>query len=462
MVGTPNLTLTVTPPGSGSTNYTQYLAWSGSSGQNTITQNFGRQGDTASFTLVDEFTSSPHFHIPVMSRVKLVDNTAGQTLFAGVINDPTLLVDSPNRFEWTLQCTDYTYYADNAIVHGTFIGWTVDAIIVALTNQANCGISAATIRNGGFVAPGPQLAAFVLNYTTLSDAWKKLAQLASQSTPYGWYVDENRALHFFDSTTAISSGATFTTSPTTAGAGSTTQGHFLYDNFQYEWDGTSIRNRVLVQGATQTIYYGTTKDKPTNTWLSNGVQDSWPLKYTPTGNPTLRINGKNTALTVVEAGASSNAEWQIVQNSIGAWNLVTDGPPSSGTKIQIWYDYLVPIVASANDHASQNTYTGPNNGVFVEYIYDSTLSTAPMALTRAQRERIEYAFAVERITFNTDESFFGWVRSGETCKIINSLIPDAQNSYALGINDTFLVTGNSVTFVNNGGYRQQSITAVRI
>lgn len=466
-VPVPVLTLTVTPPNGTATDYTRYLAWSGTSQSMGISQHFGRQGDTAVFPLVDEYVTTPNVIIPVMSQIKLVDTTAGQnvTLFAGVINDPILDVTSPTRNEWNLQCTDYTYYADNAIVHGTFINQTVDQIIVSLTRQANCGINATAVRSGGFVAPGPLLTSFVLNYSTLSDAWRKLAQLAGQVTPYGWYVDENLNLHFFDATSAINSGVTFTTSlGTTTGSGSTTEGHFHYQNsFGYEWDGTSIRNRIYVQGATQTIKHGSVATaSPTDTFAGNGYQTSWPMRYTVTGSPALQVNGVATSVTVVGAGATSTATWQVVQNSIGAWSLITTGSaPSAGVVLKIWYDYQVPVVAVSNDYASQSAYNGPNHGVFAEYINDTSLLTANMALARAMRERTEYAFAAERLTFTTGEEFLGWVRAGETCTINNQFIPDTRRSYALGVIGSFIITENQVSF-KEGGYRQQQLKAIRL
>lgn len=463
-ISLPNLTFTVTPPGGSATNYTSKLAYDGVTASMGITQNFGRQGDTATFVLVDSYNSTPNFTIPVFSQVKLVDNTAGQTLFAGVCNDPVFAPISPNFNEWQLGCTDYTFYADNAIVHGTFIGETVDQIVVQLTQQANCGITAKTIRNGGYVAPGPTLASFVMNYGTLSDAWRKLSQLAGQTTPYGWYVDENRNLHFYDASTAISSGVTFTTTPTSGGLGSLTQAHYDWDSScTYEWDGSSVRNQILVQGASQTITHGpVSSTAPTDTWLGNGSQTSWPLRYTVTGTPILHVNRVATSIEVVNAGAVGTFTWQVQQNQRGGWFLTnTSGAPSSGTKIQIWYDYQVPIVARANDRASQAQYTGPNGGVFTEYINDSSLSTVPMALARAQRERTEYAFAAERINFTTTEDWLGWIRSGQTCTIVNRYIPDSQNGYNPGINDTFIITGNSVSF-SNGGYRKMALTGIRI
>lgn len=465
-VPTPNLTFTVTPPNGSPINYTQNLVWSGAVSQMSINQNFGRQGDTATFPLADDYsaTGTPNFHIPVMSQVSLTDNNlGGKVLFAGVVNDPSLIVQSPTLNEWSLKCTDYTFYADNIIVNGTFIGLTVDQIVIRLTTLANCGITAQSVRNGGFVAPGPQLASFVLNYVTLADAWRKLATLASQSTPYGWYVDENRRLHFYDASTALNSGVTFTTTPTAVN-GSSTQGHLTYDSFSYEWDGASVRNRVLVQGANQIISHGTPlRTASTDTWSGNGSQTSWPLRYTLNGTPILYVNSVKQNVTVVQAGQTGTGTWQAIQNRIGQWFLITTGAaPGSGVKIRVWYNYEVPVVAQANDRASQTLYNGPNNGIFEEYINDSTLTTVPMALARAMRERTEYAFAPERFTFATTEDWYGWVRSGETFRVTNKYIPNAATNYSFGLtNEPFICTGNSITFVP-GGYRKMQITSVRI
>lgn len=460
MVAVPNLTLTVTPPGGSPTDYTSHLSWGGNSQAMTINQNFGRQGDTAVIPLVDSWAkqSSPNFWIPTMSQVALRDNTLGKTLFAGYVNDPVQKVTGAKRNEWALNCTDYTFLADNKLVHGTYYGWTVDAIIIDLVKQANCGITAAKVANGGFVAPGPQLASFVLNYTTLSAAWRKLAQLAGQTTPYGWYVDENKHLHFYDATTALPSGVTFTTSPTVSG--STTEGHIVLDSQNgYEWDGTSIRNRVLVQGATQTVSHGTPlKTAATATWVGNGHQQAWQLAYTVTGDPKLYIGSSPVAVTVVGAGETSNAQWQIVQSSIGAWSLVnTVSAPASGVVIRLWYSYQVPIVMAATDFPSQTQY----GLTLEEFISDTSLTTAPMALARAMRERTEYAFAPERTSFTTSEDWIGWVRAGQTFTYNNQLIRDVQlNKW--GINDTFICIGSTVNFVAQGGYRRMQITAVRL
>lgn len=460
----PSLSLYITPPGGSRTDYTHYLAYSGASTQMSIAQQFGRQGDTATIPLVDDWQgrTTPNVLIQTESQIALVDNTAGKTLFAGVVTQPTLVVTGPNRNEWILKCVDYTFYADNAIVHGTYNGLSIDLIVVAVTLQASCGISARTPPGGGFVAPGPVLTQVNLPYQTLSSAWRSLAQLASISTPYGWYVDENLALHFFDATTAISSNAALTTSPTAAGLGSQTEAHQGLDSqFSYQWDGTSIRNKILVQGAAQTVTANLNGD-PTDQWLGDGTQTAWPLRYTVTGNPSLYVNGVSTSVQVQNGFSQQVSGWSIQQNKYGGWFLSNPSPPPAGYVIQIWYSYQVPVIAQASDIASQQTYTGPNSGVYTEYISDSSLSTTSMALARAQREKTEYAFAAERMTFNTTEEFFGWIRAGETFTVTNQLIPDSRNGNAWGLTGaTFLCISNTITF-GRGGYRTMSIAGVRL
>lgn len=457
----PDVQLAVTPPGGSTSYYTQYLAYDGADQGCTITQSFGRQGDTAALTLVEEHSGTPAIEIPAMSQVKLHDTTAGQTLFAGVITKPVLRPDGPNRNEWYLNCTDYTAYADNAIVRWPPSSVQAgDQIVIALTNGAGCGITAVAYAAGGYVAPGPALPQWTSGYTTLSGAWRTLAAAMGQVTPYGWYVDEFRRLHFYDQSTAQDSGVTFTTSPTTMG--SLYEGHVLNDSqFAYEYDGTSVRNRVLVQGATQVIRWSYASG-PTDTWRADGTAASWPLRYTVSSSPApaLYVGGAATAVTVESSGKAPSGPWSIVQNAGGGWFLVAEFPPAAGTVIEAWYSYEVPVIAQANDAASQAAYTGPNGGVYAEYISDSSLTSMPMALARAMQDRTEYAFIAERVTFNTSPDWVGWVRAGQTFTLDTPLVYDVQRS-AWGINDTFIAIANQVTF-GEAGYRTCQITGIRL
>lgn len=461
-IAIPNLTLTITPPGGAPVSYATHLAWAGANQSPTITQNFGRQGDTALMPLVEDFgAGSPTVAVLAESQISLYDNTAAANLFSGVVTAPTQCVVNPTANEWDLACVDYTLYADNADAHGIFYGWTVDQIIISLTGQAGCGITAVSTANGGFVEPGPQLASYVLNQNPLSTAWRQLAALAGGSTPYGWFVDQNLELHFFDASTAQSSGVTFTNLPTVGG--SLTEGHFIRDSqYALTQDATSLANKILVQGANQPHPGGSPSTaSPTDTWVGNGAQSAWPLRFTVSGTPTLYVGGVEQTVTVASAGASASGAWVVAQNSVGAYFLIAATAPAAGVSLKIWYTYLTPIIAQAQDLPSQAQFTGPNLGVFERFVSDSSLTTPPMALARAQQMRTEYAFPVQRLTFNTSPDFLGWVRAGWTCAINNTLLYDPQSQTWGGINDLFIITANTVTF-GAGGYRSMAITAVRI
>lgn len=461
-IAMPSLTLTVTPPGGAPVSYAANLAWAGANQSPTITQNFGRQGDTATLPLVEDFgTGTPHVAVLAESQISLYDNIAAVNLFSGVVTAPTQCVINPTMNEWDLACVDYTLYADNADVHGVFYGWTVDQIIISLTVQAGCGITAVSVANGGFVEPGPQLASYVLNQNPLSTAWRQLAALAGGATPYGWFVDQNLELHFFDASTAQSSGVTFTTVPTVGG--SLTEGHIAPDSQNsLTQDATSLANKILVQGANQPHPGGSPSTAaPTDTWVGNGAQSAWPLRFTVSGTPILYVGGVAQAVTVAQAGAAVAGAWVVAQNSVGAWFLLAANAPGAGVSLEIWYTYLTPVIAQAQDLSSQAQFTGPNSGVFERFVSDSSLTTPPMALARAQQMRTEYAFPVQRVVFNTSPDFLGWVRAGWTCAINNTLLYDPQSRSWGGIADQFIITANTITF-GNGGYRTMAITAVRI
>ena len=116
-------------------------------------------------------------------------------------------------------------------------------------------------------------------------------------------VDEDLALHFYDASTAIDSGVTFTTNPTVSG--SITQGHILLDNQdKYEYDATSLFNRALVQGATLTVS-SPSSGPATDTWYASGYQQAWPLRYTVSGTPELHLNGVTTTVTSVTSRRST-------------------------------------------------------------------------------------------------------------------------------------------------------------
>jgi hypothetical protein len=446
--------------------YTQYCEQS----SYYITQNFSRQGDTATFYLVDEHPGDPtngipvslNVAIPALSTIELIDVGLGQTIFGGLTTMPQLKYQGPNLSTWQLDCVDWTYLSDRAIVVGDFQNLRVDQIIASLVGQAACGV------NLGSIQMGPSLPRVKIIYETLSTALKKLANTASTSSHFGWWIDENQNLQFYDQFHAPASGVTFsdalsdlaTLAPD--GSGNLNLGTYDWTTWWYFFDGTAVLNQATVRG-------GTYANTQTDTFVGNGAQTTWPLTYTPDSTVTtkaLSLTVGGVAQTIsVQQGSSASTQWVIAQNAVGAWFLVASqgtAAPASGAVINLTYTYDAPVVARVEDSASISRYASlPNRGVFGVYIADSSLNNIGAAQIRGLQEVNTFSEPQERVQFTTNESWLGHVRAGQSVRVKNQVTPDSLRSMAPGINDSFLITQARING-KVGGYRTYYLTAVRI
>lgn len=520
----PSYNLSVTPPGNSSMNLAKYLTYNGATTSCTITQNFGRQGDTAQLVLTDDYSSnasdpgSPSFVIPPFSLISLLDNNlnvqqqngAEGLIFTGLVTDPQWRWTSAGgggRAEWILNCVDYSYYADTAVGQGLYAGVTADNIMVDITHKCTPAIKAELAADGGHVYPGPNIPLARLSYDQLSSHWTNISTLATQSGIFGWYVDPQRNLWFYDQSRAIPSNVIVTDIiGQQVNYEYAVCGIDINNPMTYEWDGTTFYTRCVVEGALVTKTFDRSKAvkgtiPPTDSWISSGNQSSWPLSYQPdiTSASLKTAAGLSTTTKaglalVVIGGSAANAlqvalgnatssgnvyevdyydgstpvttPFQIAQDATtGVWYLqVTPGIgfiPGPGVQINLFYKYQAPVTAQADLSRQQELIGGPNDGVFSEYISDTSLTSVPAALNRATAQLQEYGFPQERLTFYTPASWVGWFRCGQSFTLHTRYIPDSQNNFNPGFVGQFFITQMQVQFTN-GGYRQVQVTAVRI
>ena len=475
-----------------------YFAYNEDGASNSITQNFGRQGDTGTFTLVDPFYSkqingvtvvSPSFVVPTFSRVKVVDQSIAAltdawkynygVLFQGYVSNPTLMITSPTKAIWHLTVMDYTGYMNASIVHGQYEGLKMEDLVVLLVKMADCGIKAETTAKGGYVSPGPVIPRLVFTYQTLADALKKVSRMASSSSAYGWYVDDDLNLHFYDQQQAPSSGITVTDTPTTGI--SFTECHIANDgSLKYELDGQSVFNRAVVVGSTTTIrpkppinpVTGRTEKHsgpPTDRWRSTGAQASFPMSFVPdvkADTPLLLVNSNQLGISFNDGSAVPTTPWMIVQAPNGTWTVQVNAAakgkvPPAGSIIEIWYPHQTTITATANDHPSQLKIGGPNKGVFATPINQRSINTVSGAYARAKREVAEYGRPQERISFTTTSEFIGTWRAGQTFQLNSSLLLNTQKGFTPPLNARFVITQSSLS-ITDQGFRTWSIQAVRV
>ncbi|MFJ5532500.1 hypothetical protein [Streptomyces sp. NPDC093261] len=442
----------------GGVDYSQYLE------QSTyyVTQNWSRQGDTATFYLTDEHADGAlNVVVPALSTIELIDNGLNQVIFSGLTTMPQLKYLGPNLASWQVDCVDWTYLTDRAPVQGDFRYLSADQIIKSLVTEANCGITT------NHVMPGPQLPRIKIIYYDLTTALKKISNAASTSDKYGWYIDENHDLHWFNQLQAPASGVTFTDNPATLaalgpdGSGNPAVSGYDWQSYWYFWDGTAVHNQATVRG-------GTYSNSQTDYFVGNGSTTAFPLTYTPdstvsTAGLTLSVGGTSKTISVA-TGGSASTQWAITQNAVGQWYLitVTDPAPASGQIIQLSYTYKAPVIARVQDNASISRFSSlPNRGVFGVYIADTALNDIRAAQVRGLQEINTFSEPEERVQFTTTANWTGHVRAGQTCTFQNAVTPDSLRGNAPGINDTFLITQVRING-QAGLYRTYYVTAVRI
>jgi hypothetical protein len=527
MTSSVSLSCYITPPNQPTVDFADKLAYLGASQQVSVTQNFGRQGDTATLSLIDGYYSretsqnvikvEPTFTIPSFSLVKLIDNNAlshygdddRATIFYGYNQDPSLYIYSANEVEWALSCLDFTGYANASINQGTYEGIPMGNAIVDIVKKANCGITAALVADGGFVQPGPNLPRVVLHYSNLTSGLQKISKYASGQSAYGWYIDSQLRLHYYDQQQAPSSGVTVTDMPTQSGLFSYTECHIdLNQKLQYEFDGTTLFNRALVVGKRQTIS-ANTSNAATDSFIASGSQTQFQLSQVPATStsdastaatnkatfstiagaitaglagkvtstskassttaaktiPYVSVNGVGQTASVYDGTTTPTTQWTIKQQSNGSWSLVVTPnygvTPRQGASVQVWYHYQTTITAQADLKQSQKAIGGPNQGIFATVVNQSSIDSTASAYARATRELAEYGHPQERMTFTTTEEWIGVWRAGMTFELDSKLMLDSQRGFAPGLKATFIITAQTVTF-SQGGYRQWQVTAIRV
>jgi hypothetical protein len=338
---------------------------------------------------------------------------------------------------------------------------------------ANCGITAKKFVDGGHVMPGPVIPRIVFSHMTLTAALQKVSSMASNTTAYGWYVDENRQLHFYNQGQAEPSNVFITDAPKTSSKLSYSRAHLDLNSVKYDFDGQSLYNRAIVVGATTTIRPRPLRKKnatsPTDRWKSTGAQASWPLSYSPDVRsvaPVIVVNGTLTNVSYNDGTAVPTTPWMIQQAPNGTWHLQVNIPgggsiPPAGADIILWYPYQTTITAKADNHKSQLAIGGPNGGVFTKGINQRNITSASGAYQRAKREITEFGHPQERISFTITEAWAGVFRAGQTFYLRSNLLLDSQNKFTAPLNATFIITQATVN-ITSDGFRTWDISAVRI
>lgn len=444
-----------------------------------IESTFGQHGGTFQFTLMDAGAGVPTFIPQEMQAVTLTDVTSGAILFSGLVVEVVMMDIRIGVYTWRVSCRDFTLFMDKAVVFGDFANLTADCIINNLVSQipgnrvwaGGCAPVLGGAITSNHVQPGPQLGRVVINYESCTAAINKVTRMASIDAIWGWFVDSNRDLHWYNQTQATISANWFSDQVSESPEAGFTLGRYHpSDNFRYLWDANDIRTRVSVRGGNSSI-----NNTRTDSWTADGNTAVWPITYPVHDKKalTLTVGGVGTPVSV-DVGSSSPSTTWVVSKTVPGWSPVkgqwwlrdTSGNPANGTFITLQYTYLLPVITQVDDTTAQAKYASLNNkGIFWTAVNDTAIVDVFTAKSRGQRDLQLYSKAWETVTFRTiPGQFGGHVAAGDLITFVSSVVPDRSNNNAIGSLGILALVRTVRCSMSNAarGYRVYEVEALRV
>lgn len=388
-------------------------------GSLNITDILTKEVDTCTFRLLDSTGSNK----PLVGQEVLVfyreTAIATPTLrYAGYISEAPQEQFAQDKFAYEIMCVDYTQELNKNLVVEVYENVTAGSIIKDIL-----GTYAKTI-GGFFVQDGPTINFIAFNYKYPMECIEELAELSG----YDWYVDVERNVHFFVSTTTA---APFSLTETSA------SGEF--SNLSISVNKEELQNTVTVRGGFEFSSLFTQEE------VADGIQDSFPLRYAPFAPISVFVDsGSGYVSKTLGIDNIDTTGVDFVYN--GAEKVIKNldfALLSSGHKIKVTYKYKKPILALVDDDSSidlmkqleggDGVYEGP-------LIVDKEIETKAQARDRGKAHLSGRSNPMVEGTFTTQQ--FGY-RSGQILTV---------NLPSRGINTTYLIHQVSATSLGMGEF----------
>jgi len=154
----------------------------------TITDILNDTPNTASFT-AEGWT--PTVGMVVLIRLGSSNNL--RRLFAGtILNVSQTYIGSPARPAFQVNCIDYTWGLNKRKVFGHYTG-TASAVVAAIISGYTIGYTTANVVSSLATLDG----GITFNGDDVTTALTKIKDRAPAATPWYWYCDDNKDIHFF-------------------------------------------------------------------------------------------------------------------------------------------------------------------------------------------------------------------------------------------------------------------------
>ena len=264
-------------------------------------------------------------------------------------------------------------------------GWTMDKklIVASFANMDPADIVAAIVPSGFDVTTYVQRAGYNISSIKFNyeQCTKCLQALASQ-IGWQWYVDANKAVHFF---LAENNNAPITIDDSTGG--------FEYNTLDVDINLQNMKNSVYVIGGT----YAKIIDiaHAVDNYQGNGVQTGFGLIYSYISSTiAILVNGVGQSVGILNQ-VTNPAAFDVLYDP-GGRTLTFKVAPANGYPIIVFGTAEIPIVGHAVDSGLIATY-----GEIQDAIFDANILSVQEAQQRAQADILQFGNPVHDVKFTT-------------------------------------------------------------
>jgi hypothetical protein len=285
-------------------------------------------------------------------REQITIDIDGTVVFGGYIvrNSATLVgIKNSHKVLWSTECKDWSEILESQIVNKEYAESTDRAIIQDLFTTY---LSAESFDTSSDVATVDSDLDITFTNVTVREALEQLASRVGAN----WYIKPNKRIYWFDPGSPQDASFDISSSPNDS-----TSFGFLQNSLSYDIDASTIVNRVIINGGTQS-----TGTKVQDTFTGTGSQKTFVLSQIPDSILYVDFTDSNSNHYVTYgsfigyAPGDSIADGFKVIVDVENKTLTCEGDygtaPKSGVDVIIEYYYKEGINFTVDDESSQAQY----------------------------------------------------------------------------------------------------------
>jgi hypothetical protein len=305
--------------------------------------------------------------------------------FGGIVTEIQESIEG--RVEYIeVVCKDYTHTLDRYLVSKIYENMSVNAIIADILT---------TFTDGTFTGSNVSCATVIdkvqFNYLPVSKALEKITGLVSGTD---WYVDYNKDIYFFFTST---SSATFNLTDTS--------NNYVFESLNLTQDNSQLRNQITVRGGITT-----STTSRTELLTGDGGKYIFPLATKFALTPTITVGGVSKTVGIENVDtAGFDVYWNYTEKTL----KFIVAPASATNNIEVTGVYEYPLIVQKSDELSISTY-----GIYEFVIVDKSIRDSQTAIDRATVDLLKYAQPIYSLTFST---YTYGLKTGQTINIQSTI-----------------------------------------